>query len=366
MAGQDFTVSVIVRSMDRPTLAAALDSIRGQAHRPIEVLVVNASGRPHSALPADDDGLRWRLVGTEGLVLRRPVAANAGLQAARGDGITFLDDDDLLLPGHLDKLAQALQRHPQAVAACTDVDYGEQTAAGWRSRHCFGASFDRQRLQFENYLPIHAVMFRRTEDCRFDEQFDLFEDWDFWLQLAQHSDFVHVPGVSARYVAQAQENSGVFVASEAAADARRRLLAKWQRRLGAEPYAALMDYLQALYRAQAQTDATLAATRDELARTRVEAARMAEGLNAIIAAREEEIRALAAGMEDLKRLVAAREEEVANGAELADGLRDILAARETELANTRLALEALRTLHESEGPFTAFGRALKRRMNEHR
>lgn len=364
MAMQDVRVSLIVRSMDRPTLAAAVDSIRGQAYRPIEVVVVNASGRRHSALPADGDGLSWRLVGTEGVALRRPAAANAGLLAASGALLTFLDDDDLLLPGHLDKLVHALACEPQAPAAYTDVDYGEYSGQDWTSRHCFAAPFDRYRLLFENYLPIHAVMFRRTDDCRFDEQFDLFEDWDFWLQLAQRADFVRVPGISARYVAQAQENSGVFVASEAAGQARRQLLAKWYRRLGEEAYGGLIDYLQALYRSQ--DPAALAATRAELARTQAEAARMADGLNAIIQARDAEIRERAAGMEDLRRLVAAREQEVANGEELAAGLRHILAARETELANTRQTLQSLQALHDAEGPLAAFGRALKRKMNEHR
>ena len=35
-------ISVIVRSMDRPTLTQALDALRAQTHPHIEVLVVNA------------------------------------------------------------------------------------------------------------------------------------------------------------------------------------------------------------------------------------------------------------------------------------------------------------------------------------
>jgi GT2 family glycosyltransferase len=56
----------------------------------------------------------------------------------------------------------------------------------------------------ENFIPIHALLFRRTvlsgpTPCRFDEQLDLYEDWDFWLQLLERGTFHHRNAVSACY-----------------------------------------------------------------------------------------------------------------------------------------------------------------------
>ena len=62
--------------------------------------------------------------------------------------------------------------------------------------------FDELRLLAGNLMPPHAVLFRHDVidlGCRFDESIDLFEDWDFWQQIARHSTFAHVLGVSAYY-----------------------------------------------------------------------------------------------------------------------------------------------------------------------
>ena len=197
-------VSVIVRSMDRPSLGAALDSVVLQTHRPIELVIVNALGQEHRPIPARCGGLPVVAVAaSDGRPLMRAQAANRGLDAASGPFVLFLDDDDLLLPDHLSRLTGTLQSQPDAPAAYADVAQGRFEAGLWQPLHCFEASFDPIRLLFENYLPIHGVLFRRTlpgARPRFDETFDLFEDWDFWLQMAAHGAFAHVPGVSARYV----------------------------------------------------------------------------------------------------------------------------------------------------------------------
>src|SRR5690606_26451316 len=47
-----------------------------------------------------------------------------------------------------------------------------------------------------------------AQGCRFDENFDSYEDWDFWLQVARQTDFAHTAKVSAVYRAQLG-NSGM-------------------------------------------------------------------------------------------------------------------------------------------------------------
>ena len=62
--------------------------------------------------------------------------------------------------------------------------------------------FDATRLWLANYLPIHAVLFARdlvAAGARFDEDLEVYEDWDFWRQLAERQTFLHVGGVSATY-----------------------------------------------------------------------------------------------------------------------------------------------------------------------
>jgi glycosyltransferase involved in cell wall biosynthesis len=198
--------------MGRETLAQAINSVVDQSFTDWEIVVVNASGRP---LPWQPDA---RVPGCirriePGQPLERSEAANALLQAAQGRYALFLDDDDWLLPEHLARLVATLDADPALVAAYADVQAmtgpREQRVAG----HVFALDFDPVRLQLENFLPIHAVLFRRgvaeqSPACRFDTGLQLFEDWDFWLQLAERGGFRRVPGVSAIYALSADEGSG--------------------------------------------------------------------------------------------------------------------------------------------------------------
>src|SRR5262245_17136508 len=100
-------VSILVRSMDRPTLRRALDSVAAQDYPAIEVVVVGASGASHAPPPSTIGQFPVRFVASK-YPLPRAEAANAALEAARGEWLNFLDDDDELLPSHVSTLRAAL------------------------------------------------------------------------------------------------------------------------------------------------------------------------------------------------------------------------------------------------------------------
>lgn len=208
------TVSVLIRTMDRASLPAALASVVAQTFADWEILIVNASG--HTLTPmAPDLASRVTRVLEPGRQLGRSAAANALLDAATGKYALFLDDDDQLLSDHLQKLVAVLGSNPDLNACYSDVRTTVMPASHSASTqtHLYQREFDRGLLQFQNYLPIHAVLFRlqavrQAPACRFDEQLALFEDWDFWLQLATKGDFKRVPGVSALYSLDAASGSG--------------------------------------------------------------------------------------------------------------------------------------------------------------
>jgi len=183
-------VSVIVRSMARPSLDATLASLAAQTHEALEVVLVLASGPGHPSVPAQVGPHPVRAVST-GALLPRAAAANAGLDAAGGEWLTFLDDDDVFLPEHVAGLLAAAAEHPHV-----DVVHCLARAVFADGRiEKFGQPHARLELFDRNYLHLSAAVIRRNAavQCRFDETLDVHEDWDFFLQLAETVTFAFVP-----------------------------------------------------------------------------------------------------------------------------------------------------------------------------
>lgn len=198
-------VSVIVRSMNRPSLAQAIASVAEQTYPHIEVVVVNATGAPHPEPPYPAQRMVMRVVepfpqepGAHPVSLGRSAAANLGLQSSQGRYALFLDDDDLLGPTHLEILVDALQANRRAIAAYTGV---RVEGAGGEWLRDYDIAWDPHRLWGINYLPIHSTMFRldSARAARFDETLPVLEDWDYWCQLSRLGEFVHIPGIHAVY-----------------------------------------------------------------------------------------------------------------------------------------------------------------------
>ena len=99
-------VSILIRSMDRPTLDRAIASAVRQTWPNVEVVVVAACGNVHRPLPSPQEGREVRLIVRDGK-LPRPEAANVALESARGEWLNFLDDDDELMPQHVETLMNA-------------------------------------------------------------------------------------------------------------------------------------------------------------------------------------------------------------------------------------------------------------------
>ena len=189
-------VSILVRSMDRPTLQRALDSAAAQDYPNIEVVVVSASA-VHRELPDRCGAFPLRLVRTV-RPLKRAEAANVALEAARGDWFNFLDDDDELLPMHVSRLRAALDasagvRLAHAISADTRTD---GTPIGHN-----GARFKPWRQLDTGFFRPHAAMFASSlldDGAYFDARFEILEDMDFFIQCAQRTPFQFVPEVTVR------------------------------------------------------------------------------------------------------------------------------------------------------------------------
>ena len=104
-------------------LQEALDSIVGQDHRPLEVIVVDDASTDTTAELAESYGPPVRVV-RQPRNLGAPAARNRGLREAQGEYLTFLDSDDIYRPGKLSKQLRMLEQDPE-IDICLCVARGE-------------------------------------------------------------------------------------------------------------------------------------------------------------------------------------------------------------------------------------------------
>ncbi len=192
-------VSVICRTLGRDQLQLALQSVALQTYPNIEIVLVDAAGSNSLNYESAAARIPVNLVSTN-QPLSRSQAANAGLEAAKGKYIQFLDDDDWIDPAHLSQLVDFLDKNEKFQAAYSSTQ--KTTSAGNPVDYVFREDYDPILLMRDNYIPIHAMLFESSllqQGCRFDEAFDIYEDWDFWLQLSQHTAFHHIESLTAFY-----------------------------------------------------------------------------------------------------------------------------------------------------------------------
>ncbi len=171
-----------------------------QDHPALEVIVVDATGGEHPPLPdlCWSDGHEVRLLNL-GRQLPRPQAANAGLLAAKGEWLCFLDDDDRYDANFVSAMLAQVPLHPGHL-----VLYGLTRVLDENGQilHHFGVPFNRAIMGVGPlFYWQSALMHRSIVDlgCRFDETLPVCEDRDFLAQIAAHSDFAFVPVTATNY-----------------------------------------------------------------------------------------------------------------------------------------------------------------------
>lgn len=203
-------ISVIIRTCGRPeVLKKALNSICRQQYPSIEVVVVE-DGRNISEemLRRDFSGLNilYRATGEK---KGRCYAGNLGMQLAQGEYFNFLDDDDILLPNHLQTLYEHIRKEQVKAAYAWAEEH--QIVVTDKESHTFIVKhkmfrykqpFNRLLLCYMNYIPIQSILFSRELYDKyggFDEKLEVLEDWDLWVRYAVHERFVMVPEVTSIY-----------------------------------------------------------------------------------------------------------------------------------------------------------------------
>lgn len=212
--------SVVIPTYDRPhLLRRALESVLGQTYQNFEVVVSDdCSPQPALDVVAPFGDERIRVVRSE-TNRGNAGARNAGVQAALGEWVAFLDDDDEMLPHHLEEAARVLRAVPQETGfAWSGVehvrgdgeDYTVVKTERWHPEYRDREHAYLSLIQGRHVGTSTGFLVRRSAAERiggFDERLRAAVDTDFIIRLAEHYDFVVLPTVSIRMY----EHSGARV-----------------------------------------------------------------------------------------------------------------------------------------------------------
>jgi cellulose synthase/poly-beta-1,6-N-acetylglucosamine synthase-like glycosyltransferase len=191
-------VSVVVPVYNGgPFLRKAIDSILSQTYKSIELIVVDDGSVDDSADIISSYGPRLQPI-------RQPNAGvaharNAGIRAARGDFIAFLDQDDWWLPTKVAKQVELFGQDDDLGLVHTDTAFYHDPSASFIERiNCLrpelltGRSFER--LLLGNAILNSSVMVRRSVlnavgTINTEIRGNTIQDYDLWLRIAKQSSF---------------------------------------------------------------------------------------------------------------------------------------------------------------------------------
>jgi glycosyltransferase involved in cell wall biosynthesis len=205
VALQDPDVTVVITTRDRPAVVGrAVESALAQTLRIIEVIVVDDASVQPLRLGRADTRLR---------VLRRTsstgvcAARNAGLSAARGRWVTFLDDDDELVPDMLETSLRAARASelPPPVAVLAGIEEVDRDGRITRIRlpvtSARGGHYALDRTM-DGEIATHNTLVCPTRTMLaiggWDEALRAWEHTDLFLRLNQVCSIQGVPLVLYR------------------------------------------------------------------------------------------------------------------------------------------------------------------------
>ena len=192
-------VSIVIPAYNHAEfLAQAIDSVLAQSH-PVEVIVLDDGSTDHTreVLTRYTGRIYWETQQNMG----QAATLNKGWNRAHGEFLGYLSADDVLAPEAVGKCVAALLETPSAVAAYPDFNLIDPQSGVVRSVHAPDFELCRALLGNE-CLPGPGALFRREAFLKaggWNPAFRQMPDYDFWLRLGLHGEFIHVKEVLAGF-----------------------------------------------------------------------------------------------------------------------------------------------------------------------
>lgn len=223
-------VSVVIPAFNcAPYIGQAVESVLAQTHPDVEVVVVDDGSTDETRTVLAHFGSRIQVIDQPNQGVS--AARNAGMHAAAGDYLAFLDADDWWYPEKLSIQLATLERYPASGVVFSDFSIVDERGVRRRERGVRAEyrllrlspslTWDRVFMQsttmdsttgvgpsmrvyhgrieamlfMGNFINTCSVLVRRdvaVEAGDFDRSLRTQEDYDYWLRIARHHPFSYV------------------------------------------------------------------------------------------------------------------------------------------------------------------------------
>ncbi len=177
----------------------AVRSIHDQMFDGAEIILVDDGSTDRTSEWSGRVDLRYVRQRNRGL----SAARNAGLNIARADYVTFLDADDVYLPGAFEAAVAMLDRRPDLAFVYGGYRHVDGDLGPLRDFQPEIHADNYAGLLRRNHIGMHATVFYRRDALvvagGFDTALRACEDYDVYLRLARTAAFGAYPRIAAGY-----------------------------------------------------------------------------------------------------------------------------------------------------------------------
>jgi glycosyltransferase involved in cell wall biosynthesis len=197
-------VSVIIPTYNYARfIGQAIQSVLVQSYQDFEVIVVDDGSSDNTAEVVGGFGSQVRYLRQENRGAN--ATRNAGIKAARGEFIAFLDADDLWMPEKLAlqiRLSEARSEAGLIYGGMLLFDSTSGAVIGYHPLSRCHEGWVMRQLYMYQFVPSPTPLIRREVFERvgaFDEGVTGPDDWDMWLRIAARFQFALVAEPVALY-----------------------------------------------------------------------------------------------------------------------------------------------------------------------
>ena len=233
------SVALVACNVER-FLAEAIESILNQTFRDFEFIIINDGSTDGTAAILDsyvrgDPRVRVYHQENSGVTESR----NRGCGLARGKYLAQMDADDIAVRDRLQWQIEFMERHPEVGVVGGAVEVID--SAG-RALHCLHYPVENEEIKsvllLQNPLTQSAVVVRKEVFLSvggYRRSFDLAEDYDMWLRIAERWRLANLEAVVVKYRIHSDQATSRKLRQEILCGLAVRALASLRRKGSPEP-----------------------------------------------------------------------------------------------------------------------------------